>query len=273
MALSIYEKNGSPNIQLEGTRLKLTRTYVVMGTRGEQTVTSFVAANVPITATFSGKNLIRRRIGIEQVGDQSATRATWEAQVEYEEPTNATLIGFEGGVSPNNVHITASKEVVATYAAPGATAPNLKGVIGYRDGDIEGCDIIVPEVEFSLTIEPINVTDPFAFLRSTALLTGRVNANSYCGFSSGELLFRGGNLSGDAEKGFRVAYSFAASPNLSNIKVGDITVTFKRGWDYLDPYYESKVDENSKTLIKQPTAIFIHRVYEYSTFAFPGIDF
>jgi hypothetical protein len=62
---------------------------------------------------------------------------------------------------------------------------------------------------------------------------------------------------------------FAASPNLSSIPVGSITVTAKKGWEYLWVQYETGVDEDA--LIKRPAYAYVEQVYRTGDFSTLGI--
>ena len=57
-----------------------------------------------------------------------------------------------------------------------------------------------------------------------------------------------------------------ASPNMSNLTVGDITNINKKGWEYLWVRYGDAEDTAAKTLIKKPTAVYVEKVYEQGDF-------
>jgi hypothetical protein len=51
---------------------------------------------------------------------------------------------------------------------------------------------------------------------------------------------------------WEIAFKFAASPNATDLTVGDITGIEKKGWEYLWVRYADAEDE--ETLIQQPVA-------------------
>lgn len=268
----IKEKFGSGQVSDENGDITLTYNFWVFGTKSEAEAYTVLSSSTPAITTFGGNSFRRESIRLEQVANAWDGREAWDGTVTYKKIRREVTIEYQGSTGNTTAHITVSKQVLAKYAPEGETAPDMEGVIGFDDGEIQGADIIVPQPEFSISVEPIDITDPNAFLRTISNMTGKVNANTYLGFRAGELLFSGAEHSGASDKPFRVTYRFQCSPNLYDIEIGGIRVAVKRGWDYLDVLYERTVDTTAKTLIKKPKAIYIHRVYDYIPFAFPGID-
>lgn len=100
-------------------------------------------------------------------------------------------------------------------------------------------------------------------------LTGRVNHAPFKGFAAGEVLFLGASGSQRGQEDWEVTFSFAASPNVTGLAVGQITGIAKKGWEYLWVRYEDAVDAH--TLVKQPAAAYVEQVYPYGDFALLGI--
>jgi hypothetical protein len=84
-------------------------------------------------------------------------------------------------------------------------------------------------------------------------------------------LFFGTKRSDDSSSPWEVTYKLAVSRNRKNFKVGDITVGKKYGWDYMWVRYADEVDDDKKTLIKKPIAVYVERVYLISNFSALGI--
>jgi len=76
-----------------------------------------------------------------------------------------------------------------------------------------------------------------------------------------------GSKRGDDE--WEITFRFAASPNVTGLTVGDITGVDKKGWEYLWVRYSDAEDQ--KVLVKQPTAVYVEKVYESGSFAGLGI--
>src|SRR5690606_20953075 len=63
----------------------------------------------------------------------------------------------------------------------------------------------------------------------------------------------------------------AGSPNRTGISVGPISGISKKGWEYLWVRYADAEDTGSNTLVKQPVAAYVEKVYEDGNFAALGI--
>jgi len=103
-------------------------------------------------------------------------------------------------------------------------------------------------------------------------LTARTNNAAFRGFPAGDVLFlgvRGSRRGRQADDLWELTFSFAASPNGTNLVVGDITVPSKKGWEYLWVYYEDAVAGNLHA--RRPRAAVVERVYDEGDFSLLGI--
>ena len=152
------------------------------------------------------------------------------------------------------------------YAKEGLTAPDYKGAINVSGDSVNGIDVVVPVFNFTETW-----TVPTTFLTNTYVstlyqLTGRVNDSTFRVFEPGECLFMGARC--EATRGelkAPITFSFAARPNQVNLKVGEITLAFKNGWQYSWIEYESSVDNNN--LIKRPKYAYVNDIYGKADFS------
>ena len=62
-----------------------------------------------------------------------------------------------------------------------------------------------------------------------------------------------------------------SSKRRTGISVGSITGIAKKGWEYLWVRYADVEDTASNTLVKQPVAAYVEKVYEEASFAGLGI--
>jgi hypothetical protein len=252
------------------------RKYVVIGTEIDLEVRALVESTIP--AIFRG--MIFQNYRIDHKGG-----GVWDVSVRYgrEEPlaiepppggdpvTPETPLGpsYTFDTSGGTQHITQSLQTMARYAKPGKIAPDLKGAIGFNNDSVEGTDITVPVYQFTITHSIPAALVTFGYATTLFYLTGRVNNAPFKGFAAGEVLFLGASGSRRGLDAWEIAYKFAASPNATNLTVGDITGIEKKGWEYLWVRYADVEDE--KVLIKQPESVYIERVYEYGNFALLGI--
>lgn len=195
---------------------------------------------------------------------------------EQEPETGGPVIDFDttGGTQ----HITVAK-ATTSYVPTGGTARDVKNVIGDDGKKVHGVDIGYGVYRFGeewfLLDTGYPTTNPSGQYAATACsatyrailkgLTYKTNAAAFRGFAIGEVLFEG--ASGRRVKGgmFAVNYKFAVSPNAANVAVGDITVTAKKGWQYLD--VRMKDSANADRIVQIPAQANVHTVYDSGDFS------
>lgn len=147
-------------------------------------------------------------------------------------------------------------------------APYFGGAIGVTKDSVEGVDITVPEFKFQgkAYLNDSVVTD--AFVQSLYRNTGRVNNAAWKMFSAGEVLFLGATGTREGRGNWEITFEFAASPNVTGLKVGPIEDITKRGWEYLWIRYHDYEDTEAHCLVRRPLAVYVEQVYRYTNFAF-----
>ena len=255
-----------------GDRPSATFHYVLEGTSDDGTAKTLVENSTPETYG----DLKRESIRLEPIWvDTTATTGAWDVTVEYVAPeevepeTGDSSFSFDTGGGTQ--HVTQSIQTVGSYAPAGKTAPNFKGGIGVTHDNVEGVDITIPVYNFSEThyIDDALVTP--AYRGKLFSLTGKVNNAAFKGCAAGECLFLGASGSKRGEEDWEITFRFAASPNRTNITVGDITVASKKGWEYLWVRYADEEDAAAKMLVKRPIAAYVEKVYEEGDFSQLGI--
>jgi hypothetical protein len=243
--------------------------YVARGTDDDQELLAHLITAIP--DTYEG--LVLESIRADPIAvDEGDSSGLWDVEaiylpgdfVPFSPDESTESFDTSGGTQ----HTTQSLATVGAFVASG-TAPNHKGAIGVNEDSVEGVDIVVPVYSFeeSHPLSPAAITPTFK--GNVFSLTGRVNDASFKGFAAGEVLFLGAR---GQRRGFglwNVQFLFAASPNLTNVPVGDITVSAKLGWHYLWVQYKPAVSENS--LVKVPKAAYVERVYRTGDFSLLGI--
>lgn len=240
----------SPSVDLQ---------FMVLGTELDAEVRALVQATIP--AIYA--NLVFQNYHIAHQGG-----GVWEVSVRYGklEPKETGQSSYSFDTGGGNQKITQSLETVASY---GDDPPDFQGAVGVSTDSVEGTDITIPVFNFTEThYIPIALVTG-AYKTTLFYLTGRVNHAPFKGFARGEVLFLGASGSQRGTEDWEIAFKFAASPNATDLKVGDITGIEKKGWEYLWVRYADTEDE--ETLIKQPVAAYVERVYEYGNFALLGI--
>ncbi|MFN9374722.1 MAG: hypothetical protein ACK6D3_22775 [Planctomycetaceae bacterium] len=214
------------------------------------------------------QGLIRQSTHVERIAEYS-----WEGSVRYglTEAKQAGQSQFVFDTGGGTQHVTQSLANVGRYGAPGTTAPDFQGAFGVSAEQVHGVDITVPVYLFSETnyFEDGVVTGTY----KAALfgLTGTVNNGAFRGFATGEVLFLGASGSNRGQEPWEISFKFAASPNVPNLTVGNISGISKGGWEYLWVRYSDQEDTLAKVLVKRPLAAYVERVYPFGDFSGLGI--
>lgn len=226
-----------------------------------------LASTVP--ATLNGRVLKSIRVE-ERGGGQFEGSARYASDAMTGGGVGTALLSFS--TSGGTRHITQARPGTTStgYASTGA-APDVKGAIGAPDGGVPaGCDITFPQFNFRVThyFSDDQVTD--AFIGKIHALTGCTNSAPFRGLAAGECLFLGAEGSKRSGGDWEITFSFAGSPNRTNVSIGGITVTSVKGWQYLDVRYAFK--ESANVTVQQPLHIYVHTVYGEGDFSQLGIS-
>ena len=188
------------------------------------------------------------------------------AQEMQEEESNRS-VSFE--VAGSQTKMTCSLGTRGGWAVSGSPQ-NYGGLIGVTTDGVEGVDIDTAVSTFCETVNfhPWFLTSSYvAFL---ARAYGCINSVPFRGFAAGEVRFLG--ASGGYRQNDKVAeltFKFAVSPNAMNIRVGNMIIPFKYGWDYLWVRW-ADIKRNG-VCIKVPVEAYIEKVYQDMNFYALGI--
>ena len=186
-----------------------------------------------------------------------------DGQIQEPEP----LYTFDTGGGTQ--HLTQSIKTAGKFPSD---APDYGGAIGYDGENVNGVDIVQPVMNFAETHYFTQGKVTTTFKRKVAELTGKVNSDAFRGYDPGEVLFLGasGTLRGDKSTSlWEINYRFAVSPNRKQFNVGAISVSSKKGWDYMWVRYTDKPD-NGKVL-KKPSSVYVEQVYESGSLSSLGL--
>jgi len=239
--------------------------YVIHGTGDDFTARALLDLTAP--AFFGG--LFRQSISIHQIAlDAFAGTASYGKKEKEDGDTELVSWDTSGGTT----HITQSLETIHKLAADG-DAPDFKGAIGVtEDNQIEGTDIVVPQLNFTVSRDLDAALVSNAYIQGLAAATGTTNQSAFRGLPAGSVLFLGSSGQQKDEDTFGAEWRFAAASNLENFQVGQITVPSKKAWEYLWVRYSITADDASKSLIVQPKYVYVERVYQESDFSQLGIE-
>ena len=272
MSVEAWEHVEGPELTTTNKDGKASTTWIVRGAGTSDEATAHLALVVPVAVAFGLQFLIRQSIKVKPEG-----AGLYRASVEYgPEDDPKSQKDFEplewkysfdttGGKHKKSI----SEETRSKQWAYSMThdAPDLKGAINFDGKKVNGVDVVVPNLEFSLTVffAPAAVT--VAFVQELARKTGRTNSDQWLGFEPGELLFMGATgdgtiptIRGQRVKPVPVSLKFAASENRDDLVVGSNPAKIKkRGWDYFWVRYERM--ENNGLDYPVPVHAYVERVY------------
>ena len=264
MAITVAEKwESRPSTEGESPSVDLV--FVIEGTDDDLAAKAALDATAP--AVYDG--LVRQTYSIDRIAEDA-----WEGTVRYgkRSPRQDGFSKYTFEIGTGSQHITQSIATAHRYAPEGETAPDFKGAIGVTPDGIDGVDVDVPVFRWSEThyFDASIVTEAYKHTLY-GIAAAPINAAPFRGKAAGEVRFLGasGGQSGDEE--YEIAYHFAASPNLTELVVGNITGISKGGWEYLWVLYEEQEDAAAKRLVKRPAAVYVEQVYRSSDYSLLGI--
>lgn len=267
MAASVVER--FPWSFTGGTNPTWNRKYSIFEAEDELEAKEALFAALP--PTFDG--LILDSYNAEDEGNGTflgEARYVGKGQVTKRQAPGSVVRSFDTGGATE--HITQSKQTVNTFTPPGKTATNLKGAIGLSGDRIEGCDVEVSSLRFSIceVYPTATVTDAFIYI--LADLTGSVCDGEFKGYAAGEVMFKGAAGADRDDGNTEITYNFEVKLGVTGKTIGDIQNVHYAGWDYVWIEYAPAEDNTAKGLAEVPVAVRVERVYDRKDFSILGLD-
>lgn len=276
----------SETVQLGGERTgsKLSRMWHAIGSDDQVEIVIAVLAEAEVSYTNSEGDILLR----DSIDPKPKGPGKWEVTVEWtaendkkndrKPAANTWSFDFDtsGGTHKIFQAIAESCSIQRkdSEADPDEDAPNVEGAIGWDGKKVNGVEIVVPKLEFSIHAyyDPSEVDT--VLMADIARSTGKVNSDEWLGFDPGEVLFLGGSGSGDIPstngqrvKPIKITYKFAASENIPSAVVVSPNMELpceKPGWDYLDVYYEKHADAGE--ILARAKWARIYQIYDRMDF-------
>lgn len=240
MALSLEPLTGS-DLTLDRDNLTTVRKFRVRGTLpysggGDafDTVSSLVMGLIKTTyATYDTPigTLFWNSIQLHE----SYYGQSYEISVTYspfDKTTGTYLIRVEHAAG--TAKATAG-ELIATY-------PDEEEPTGDDGVFFDGQDVVPVDVPYNSVNVVVSYRHPQSFLnaayvREIASLAHHPNNDTFLGYDPGEICYTGGNFT-QSECEASAEYTFEVSRNATDLEVGGITVSEKKGFDVLQPVYK-----------------------------------
>lgn len=230
-------------------------TYIVVNEPNEYDATELVVNGIDPTATIDGADYPITDVQGEALADE-----IWEVTVTYGMKQGNVLNPEEHTVSFDTsgarAKVTHSLGTTA-YVASG-TAPDFDGAVGVTKSSVEGAEVTVPGLTFSIKKRmPASIVTQ-SYINTLADLTGKYNNATFAGRAAGEVRFDG--ATGDQQApgaDVDITYKFTVSPNASGLAVGGITGISKLGWQYLWVLFAESDDSTANFLVQTPLAVYV----------------
>ncbi|PHR99578.1 MAG: hypothetical protein COA78_24735 [Blastopirellula sp.] len=176
---------------------------------------------------------------------------------------------FSWDTTGNTQHISVSKETKQRVASSltHEPVPNFLKAIGVNDDRVEGVDVVVPGLKYSVSHTLAQASVTLAYIRTLRDLTGTTNAAAFHGFAIGEMLFLGSTGQESSAGDIDGRFDFLIGENLTNHDIGFVDPINKKAHDYLWYHFEPEEDTTAKSLIRRPTSVHIERVTEPGDFS------
>lgn len=259
MPFSFEERPDSRQSRFGNDSPSLMVRYLASGETDDGFVGRFALGATPLFITTIVGVLYRQEIQIDPDG---YARYIVTVPYGFKKKDNGSY-SFTFDTTGATVKIKASKEHIQSYPTNGN--PHKCSIGVNKDGEVEGCDIIIPALKLNVQFRhPEGVVDiPFA--KKLAGATGQTNGLPFLTFAAGELLYLGSSGSDGSEADAEVAYQFAASVNATGISFAGISNIVKGGHHYAWVEFKDAVDSGTSAV--QPKAVHVERVYDAIDFA------
>jgi hypothetical protein len=216
------------------------------------------------------------------LGVAGGTRASWATSTAYTAGQVVSNHGFlytcatsgtsaSSGEGPTGAGTGITDGTAAwdyTSADLDPAAPNYGQAIGVTRDRVNGTDIFVGAMEFSITAQYYPVT--LNLLVTMLGLVGKFNQAEYYNFPTKTLCYMG--CTGAPKPGdvWTLKHRFACSPNLTNVAVGsNLTLPFKGGWDFLWACYRDeyvRTADGGQFLTQKPFAAYVEQTLQPGDF-------
>jgi hypothetical protein len=265
--IQVYEGIPSRETVSGGDNPSVSLNWIVLGTNSDLLAKALVRAATP--GLYDG--LVLQTISAKETAPEA-----WDCQARYgvKKPPKEYEYKFQFDTTGGKQKITQSKQNMHKYGRAGPNqAADHKGAIGVTDHGVDGCEIVVPKFSWSETWQLPFADYGWEYSQILKAITGQVNANTFRGFSAGQVLFHGGKGSASTKDPelIEITFTFEQSDDVTMQTIGDITGIDKAGWEYLWVHYVEEDDSEAHAYARRPDGVYIEKVYDATSFGPLGI--
>lgn len=276
MAIELWEHVESPEVTKTNSDGSADTKWIVRGAGDQASAMSTVLLATPLFVSLQGQLLIRQDVSVVPIGAnnyKASVKYGSEADPDSQKPLDPLEWKYTFDTTGGSHRIVQAEEEVRRYETwvTGYTAPDLGGALNFDGKQCHPIDIVIPKLEFTITVAYAPQYLTIGVVQEFARKTGRTNSDAWLGFDPGELLFLGAvgdgvipTVYGQRVKPVQVQLKFAASENRTDIQIGIAKAIKKEGWEYLWVRYQRF--ENGG--FDKPVAVhaYVDRVYRSLAF-------
>jgi hypothetical protein len=225
--------------------------------------------------TGGGTHKLTQSYGTRRYGAPQSGTSNWTATATG--PNGALEWSLTSG-APGEGMIAVPPQIVPSSAGQEglgkitSVVPDFQGTIGVTDSGIEGVEVPLPALQFSVQRRFDEEFVTPAYLNILSNLTGTVNNAPFWGFEAGEVRFDGATGQQKLGKPWDITFKFTRSQNAANLTIGPITGVAKLGWEYLWVRYKTTSDTAAKRIVQVPMGVYVETVANYVDFTALGIN-
>lgn len=199
----------------------------------------------------------------------------WSVNVDYERSKDRYEISFDttGGRTKK---FTAIETESYNLILPGDTVPNNENLIGEQDDKVEGVDIGIAKLTFTISLSLRFSVMEAGYLKKLYDYTYTTNDDQVSLywqdqeliFDAEELLFEGATAKQTSDDEMAITYKFEASRSETDISIGNNDNINKPGWRYLDikTSHQREAGPPPRRCIR-PEFARVHKVYRTKDFS------
>ena len=275
----VYERDQEHKGKADGINSTFSTLWRVEGESTSVAAISLAKSAALDSVMMEGYDLSHRTYHFSFV---KGSTETWEIAFHYKHPQNTSQGDEPLGLSGKKFRLSfdIGSEEATRYHSLGtqiyykdgvlpADVPDLGDAINVnKEGEPEGVKIIAPVIDMGLTsVVPANeMTETYHNQLADTL--GKINDSSWRGKGAGEVLFTGVSGSENDDGSWDLDYQFKISRNVTNLVVGGVTVTEKKGWELIEPQYDDSGYGNLAPLL----AMRLHSVYEEADYSILNLE-
>ncbi|MGI6140040.1 MAG: hypothetical protein ACOYI9_13560 [Candidatus Hydrogenedentales bacterium] len=219
-----------------------------------------------------GDNLVLKEVSFDGYEDE-AIMITANYSSRFEDMSSEESKDYDKGFTFATSGGTMRRAVPLTRISRiPVAAPDHEGINVNENLDVEGVDIVCPIISFSEVHFFSGTKITTKYKKQLAETTGKMNLKDFRGYKPGEVLFLGaeGSRKGTSRDDlWEISFKFSVQLEERDIKIGELALDHKVGWDYMWVNYGKTVENGKvKTYAK---AIYVDRVYYPADFKILGI--